>query len=134
MKSTAIRHSAIALSLLLVPVTSSADDPAQSRIEQLERELATLEARVQKLEARWEKGVPMNRALKIEPEPGGWRNAENWALLGRGMPYDEVLRILGEPDNTKTIKKFEHWYYGDGKARLYLNRLKSWEVPSLPPR
>ena len=134
MKPFQICRTTIALLGLLVPLVSLADDPAQSRIEQLERDLATLEARVQKLEARWAKGVPMNRALKIEPEPGGWRNAENWALLGRGMPHDEVLRILGEPDNRRTIKKFEYWYYGNGKARLYLNRLKSWEVPSLPSR
>ena len=117
---------------VMMPVAVPADDAAQSRIEQLERKIDNLEARLLKLEQRWEKGVPMNRALKIEPEPGGWRNAENWKLLGRGMPYDEVLRILGEPDSTKTIKKFEHWRYGDGKARLYLNRLKSWEVPTLP--
>ena len=117
---------------LLLSAAALADDPAQARIEQLERKIATLETRIERLEQRWEKGVPMNRALKIEPEPGGWRNVENWKLLGRGMPYDEVLRILGEPDNTKTIRKFEYWHYGDGKARLYLNRLKSWEVPTLP--
>lgn len=89
-----------------------------------------LEARVQKLEQRWEKGLPVNRALKIEPEPGGWRNADNWKLLGRGMPYDDVLRILGEPDRTKRVQKFDYWHYGDGKVRLYLNRLKSWQIPS----
>ncbi len=116
----------------LLPATVPAADAEQTRVEQLERKIAALEARVQKLEQRWDKGVPVNRALQIEPEPGGWRNAENWKLLGRGMPYDEVLRILGEPDNTKKIQKFEHWFYGDGKARLYLNRLKSWEVPNLP--
>ena len=114
------------------PGAALAADPASSQVEQLERRIVELEERVQRLEQRWEKGVPMNRALKIEPEPGGWHNAENWKLLARGMPYDEVLRILGEPDNTKTIKKFEYWHYGDGKARLYLKRLKSWEVPSLP--
>lgn len=108
----------------------SAADPAQQQLERLQRQVTALEARVQQLEQRWEKGVPMNRALKIEPEPGGWRNATNWTLLADGMPYDEVLRILGEPDNTRTIKKFEYWHYGDGKARLYLNRLKSWKKPT----
>lgn len=132
MKSSCPCLAVIVLLAMLMPATALADDAAQSRIEQLERKVATLEARLQKLEQRWDKGVPMNRALKIEPEPGGWRNLENWKLLGQGMPYDEVLRILGEPDNTKTIKKFEHWEYGDGKTRLYLNRLKSWEVPTLP--
>ena len=117
---------------LLLSTAAPADDAAQARIEQLERKITTLEARIEKLEQRWEKGIPVNRALKIEPEPGGWRNIENWKLLGNGMSYDEVLRILGEPDNTKTIKKFEYWYYGDGKARLYLNRLKSWDAPTLP--
>ena len=63
--------SVIALSATLLPAAALAAQPAQARIEQLERKIATLEERVQTLEQRWEKGVPMNRALQIEPEPGG---------------------------------------------------------------
>jgi hypothetical protein len=28
------------------------------------------------------------------------------------------------------VKKFEYWLYGDGKAAMYMNRLKSWKTPS----
>jgi len=121
---------AISVVTTLCALPAWAADPAQLQIERLEAEVSALKARVQKLEQRWEKGVPVNRAIKIEPVPGGWRSTKNWKLLGEGMQYDEVLRILGEPDKTKTIKKFEHWIYGDGRVRLYLNRLKSWEIPS----
>lgn len=121
---------AISLITALCALPAWAADPAQQQIERLQAEISALEARVQKLEQRWDEGVPVNPAIKIEPEPGGWRNAKNWKLLDDGMQYDEVLRILGEPDRTKSIKKFEHWIYGDGRVRLYLNRLKSWEKPS----
>ncbi|MBT8474802.1 MAG: hypothetical protein KJO78_04945, partial [Alphaproteobacteria bacterium] len=66
----------------------------------------------------------------VEPVPGGWRKAHNWNLLRAGMSDYEVVEILGEPDREKTVKKFDFWYYGDGKLSVYLRRLKGWEIPS----
>lgn len=110
---------------------ASADDAATAqRIDQLQQQVQQLEDRVQALEARLAEGVPINRALKIEPQPGGWHSAANWGYLTKGMMGDEVVRFLGEPDRSKTVNKFEFWYYGDGKAAFYLGRLKSWEVPT----
>ena len=116
--------------LLTIGTQVSADPAAQQQIERLQRQVDALQTRLQALEQRFDAGVPLNKALQVEPQPGGWRNAANWALLAVGMTQAEVVRILGEPDNQRTIKKFEHWDYGDGKTRLYLNRLKSWEIPS----
>ena len=116
--------------LLTIGTQVSADPAAQQQIERLQRQVDALQTRLQALEQRFDAGVPLNKALQVEPQPGGWRNAANLALLAVGMTQAEVVRILGEPDNQRTIKKFEHWDYGDGKTRLYLNRLKSWEIPS----
>ncbi|MDJ0738376.1 MAG: hypothetical protein QNJ91_01585 [Gammaproteobacteria bacterium] len=124
----------IVAAALLAAGAHAADGGAAQQIERLQQQVETLEARLDALESRIDAGVPTNKALKVEPKPGGWRNAANWGLLARNMPKEEVMRILGEPDNSKTIKKFEHWLYGDGRARLYLNRLKSWDIPSQATR
>lgn len=127
------RYTAMALTLstlLAISAPLSADPAAQQQIERLQQQVDALQTRLTALEQRFEAGVPLNKALKVEPKPGGWRNAANWQLLADGMTDDEVVRILGVPDNEKTIRKFEYWEYGDGKARLYMNRLKSWELPS----
>ena len=89
-----------------------------------------LEGRLQALETRLEQGVPTNKALVVEARPGGWRNPDNWAQLARGMDKYEVERFLGEPERVQSVSKFEYWRYGDGKATLYMNRLKSWDAPT----
>ena len=122
---------ALALSTLLtISAPLSADPAAQQQIDRLQQQVDTLQQRLTALEERIDAGVPTNKALKVEPKPGGWRNAGNWRLLADGMTADEVVRILGVPDSNRTVRKFEYWEYGDGLARLYMDRLKSWEVPS----
>lgn len=121
-----------ALVMALLFSDAAIGSPSQSaEIETLKQQVLDLQKRVERLEGEIEQGVPVNPARVVEPEPGGWRTAGNWNLLAKGMPYYEVIRILGEPDSTKTVRKFEYWYYGDGKLRLYLRRLKSWEVPAV---
>lgn len=98
--------------------------------------LDALEARVQELEERLARFEAIGEARlagkDVPPEPveGGWRKAYNWGLLERGMEDYDVEAVLGEPDRTKRISKFDHWLYGDGRLRFYLGRLKSWELPS----
>ncbi len=120
------------LSLLLItPAAHAAEETQQSRdIAALRQQLQDLQVRVQKLEREVEQGVPVNIARKVQPAPGGWRKAANWKRLDSGMTRYQVVEFLGEPDSRKTVKKFEFWYYGDGKVSLYLRRLKNWETPS----
>ena len=118
------------LSLLLVQPAFAADGPSEdSEIEALKRQVLDLQTRLEHLEHRIEQGVPVNMALEVEPVAGGWRKEYNWRLLSEGMTDKRVREILGEPDRQKTVKKFEFWYYGDGKVRVYMRRLKSWEIP-----
>lgn len=110
-------------------IATSAACASAPDIAGLQRQIDALNERVQHLEQELSMGVAINPARKVQPQPGGWRTPENWKLLAAGMEVAEVLRILGEPERTKTISKFEIWYYGDGLVRLYLNRLKSFEAP-----
>ena len=119
------------LSLLLyVPFALAADESQQDQIEALRQQLRDLQERVERLESEVEQAVPVNMAPKVEPVAGGWRKEHNWKLLAEGMSDYEVKAILGEPDRQKTVKKFEFWYYGDGNLRVYMRRLKSWDIPS----
>lgn len=121
--------SAAAMMLPLAVATSFATDTAaQAEIDALKQQLNQLQARVERLEAQWQQGVPVNPALDVQPVPGGWRKAANWQMLDEGMPAHRVYEILGEPQRQRTVRKFELLEYGDGVVRLYLGRLKSWEV------
>ncbi len=114
----------------LSAVTVAGDAPQGDGLEALEQRLEALQQRVERLEQVMANAVPADRARTAEPVPGGWRNAGNWKLLAAGMSDYEVVEILGEPDAERTVKKFEFWDYGDGAAKLYMRRLKSWQVPS----
>lgn len=115
---------------LFAPLAPAADESQQEQIEALKQQLQDLQERVERLEGEVQQGLPVNTARKIEPVPGGWRKAHNWKLLEKGLSDYEVVEILGEPDRQKTVKKFEFWYYGDGRLRVYMRRLKSWDIPS----
>jgi hypothetical protein len=106
---------------------TAVEDPS---IEALQQQVRDLQTRVERLEATLREGVPVNPARTVQPLPGGWRQAANWQLLSKGLEPHEVIEILGEPQRRRSGNKFEYWEYGDGLARLYLRRLKSWEVPT----
>lgn len=128
-----VRAWAVVLLVLLLPLQPSiaADGAApSSEIEMLKQQIIDLQRRVERLEGEVEQGLPVNMARKVKPVPGGWRKAHNWKLLEEGMSDYEVIEILGEPDREKTVKKFDFWYYGDGKLSVYMRRLKGWDIPS----
>ena len=121
----------ILTTLLAAPTSVSAVDgtPAEQEIKALQQQAQELQDRVDRLEERMARGVPVNRADEVEPVPGGWREAFNWNLLVRGMTMEEVIEILGEPQKRRSANKYEFWEYGDGLVRMYLRRLRSWDVP-----
>ena len=130
--STPAAGFALLLSLLLftlapLRVQAHEDD---TEIELFRQQILDLQKRVERLEGEVEQGVPAGAAQALQPVAGGWRKAHNWNLLQAGMSDYEVIEILGEPDREKTVKKFDFWYYGDGKLSVYMRRLKGWDIPS----
>ncbi len=111
--------------------TACAAGPGEHpEIELLKQQILDLQQRVEHLEGRLQQGGAESVERDLEPVTGGWRKAHNWGLLSEGMTAYRVQEVLGEPDQRKTVNKFEFWYYGDGKVRLYLRRLKNWDVPT----
>jgi hypothetical protein len=112
----------------LVPGSAAADLSAE--VELLRQQVRDLQARVEQIEGRVQQGLPVNRALEVQPVAGGWREEFNWSLLDSGMQTFRVSEILGEPERRRSVSKFDYWHYGeDGLLRFYMGRLKSWEVP-----
>ena len=119
----------VPLLLVALPATPSAQAENQE-IEALQDQIRELRLRVDRLEGKMHEGMPVNLARQVEPVPGGWRAPSNWKLLEKGMEEARIIAILGEPQRSKAIRKFEYLTYGDGEIRLYLGRLSSWDAPS----
>ncbi len=122
-------RASVFLALLSILLTGSAVASDSARLDALEARVQALEERLARFEAIGEARLA-GKEVPPEPVEGGWRKAYNWGLLDRGMEDYEVEAVLGEPDRTKRISKFDHWLYGDGRLRFYLGRLKSWDLPS----
>ena len=130
MVKTASAVCAGALLALAAPAAAAGESQAAlaARIEVLERRIVELERRLQALEAPRGAAVPPALAT-APPSPGQWRDPASWSFLKGRMTKEEVLAILGAPEETKTVGKFEYWYYGAHKVVLYLGRVDSWQAP-----
>ena len=59
----------------------------------------------------------------------GWKSLANWRSLKKGMSYDEVRGILGEPSRIQG-GTFAHWFYTNrSNVTFYEDRLDSWTEP-----
>ncbi|MCG6967114.1 MAG: hypothetical protein LJE59_11445 [Chromatiaceae bacterium] len=119
-----------AVALASASLSAAETTMEQAAIEALQQQIRDLQVRVDRLEGKVQQGLPVNAAQTVQPIPGGWRKAANWSLLIKGMTDGEVIDILGEPQQQRSANKFEFWEYGDGMARLYMRRLKSWDIPT----
>ena len=99
------------------------------RVDALERKIEVLESRVRALEAQAGQATPAAVASPAQVSPGQWNDARNWRNLEGRMTESEVQEVLGRPDKTKSVGKFEYWYYGEYKVVFYLGRVDSWLAP-----
>lgn len=111
---------------LFACATAAYADEATLRL--LRQEIADLKTRVATLEQRFEEGIPVNKAARVQPIAGGWREPHNWKLLESGMEKYQLEAVLDSPEDTRKINKFEIWTYPNGEVKLYLGRVKSWST------
>lgn len=111
------------LSLAAASSTYASDT---DRITLLEKEVQELKLRVLKLES------PQADASK-QPKPvatsEGWKLLANWRSLKKGMSYDEVRAILGEPARIRG-GNIAIWFYANrSDVTFYEDKLESWTEP-----
>lgn len=120
------------LLLAAISLPAATAEPAdRAEVERLRDRVTELEARIERLEAGLATTDAALEASKPpEPVPGGWRKAANWRVLEKGLEGWRVREILGEPDRSWQVSKFEYYSYGDdGLVRFYLGRVRSWDTP-----
>ena len=124
MRSQRLMKNGLVVCLLLtLSFGSMASDT--DRITQLEKEVQELKNRLTTLES------PVNKAIvkKSTVTSDGWKNLVNWRSLKKGMSFDEVRAILGEPGRIQG-GTLTNWTYPDrASVTFYNDRLDSWTEP-----
>jgi hypothetical protein len=110
--------------LLAVAFHSYADDSA--RIQQLEKEIQQINARLAKLESI---AGGSNNASKPFASVDGWKSIANWRRLATGMSATEVQQILGEPDRVDGGVAAYWRYQNGGEVGFLRGELQRWREP-----
>lgn len=98
-------------------------------IAQLRAQLEALQKRVDALERDIDIGIAINPARQVKPQPGGWKNPDNWKLIAKGMEPHRVREILGEPSRVRDRRTFDYWEYPKGELTFYGGRVKAIKPP-----
>ncbi len=113
-----------AIALSATTLSSFASDSA--RVSQLENEVNELRLRVQKLEnflpnaSNQQKQVVANEGAK---------SIANWRKLNRGMSYNDVRGLLGEPLRIEGGGVAYWMYSNNGRVTFVRDTLSSWNEP-----
>lgn len=118
-KNTFIGVVALTISLSAYPADSD-------RIAQLEKEVQDLKVRITNLEGSQNN---TSSSQKIVSPNDGWKRLANWRTLKKGMSFDEVRAILGEPGRIQG-GSVTFWTYPDrASVTFYNDRLDGWTEP-----
>ena len=109
---------------LAFTLSSFASD--SDRINQLEKDVQELKLRLSKLEAPQGTSTSQSKAV---PSSDGWKLLANWRTLKKGMSYDDVRAILGEPTRIQG-GDLTFWFFANrGQVTFYQDKLDGWSEP-----
>ena len=115
------------IALLLGSLLTGPLQASDERLKQLEVEVRDLKGRIKKLEDGHSQADSSSQKAKTSE---GWRDLSNWRSLKRGMSYDDVRMLLGEPSRIQG-GSFTFWQYKNASsARFFDDRLDSWTEPT----
>ena len=110
--------------LLAICLNSQASDT--DRLDLLENEIKDLKARISSLE---KDGQNKSATAKHTASGDGWKNLANWRTLKRGLSYQEIRSLLGEPIRVDG-GSFTRWLYQNrGYVEFYEDKVYSWQEP-----
>ena len=114
------------LAIVLTATTFSSFASDSERISQLENEVNELRLRVQRLENSQPNA---NNQQKQVVANEGMKSIVNWRKLNRGMSYNEVRGILGEPLRIEGGGIATWRYSNNGSVTFIRDILSSWNEP-----
>ena len=114
------------LAIVLTVVTFSSFASDSERITQLENEVNELRLRVQKLE-NFQPNANNQQKQVVANE--GAKSIANWRKLNRGMSYNEVRGLLGEPLRIEGGGVAYWMYSNNGRVTFVRDTLSSWNEP-----
>jgi hypothetical protein len=117
--------SVVGIVALTAAFSSFASD--SDRIAQLEKEVLELKLRLTNLETPQKKsGINQRMAASND----GWKSLANWRSLKKGMSYDDVRGVLGEPATIRASGVLTFWGYANrGTVTYFDDRLDGWSEP-----
>ena len=120
-----LKLSVVGIVALTAAFSSFASD--SDRIAQLEKEVLELKLRLTNLEAPQKKsGINQRMAASND----GWKSLANWRSLKKGMSYDDVRGVLGEPATIRASGVLTFWGYANrGTVTYFDDRLDGWSEP-----
>lgn len=120
-----LKLSVVGIVALTAAFSSFASD--SDRIVQLEKEVLELKLRLTNLEAPQKKSV-INQRMAASND--GWKSLANWRSLKKGMSYDDVRGVLGEPATIRASGVLTFWGYANrGTVTYFDDRLDGWSEP-----
>lgn len=123
-----MKVSQIAIALLFGVALSNPLHASDDRLNRLESEVQDLRSRIEKIEGA--KAQLTSPSPKIKNKEG-WKELSNWRSLKKGMSYDDVRGLLGEPDRIQG-GSFTFWHYkGASNVIFYMDQVDSWTEPRL---
>ncbi len=124
-KSTTLLKTSL-VGCLMLTSTLSAFASDSDRINQLEKDVQELKLRLSKIEAP--QGTPASQTKGV-PSSDGWKSLANWRYLKKGMSYDDVRAILGQP-NRIMGGTITFWYFPNSSdVTFYEDKLYGWSEP-----
>lgn len=80
------------------------------------------------------------QAIKNIRQSDKWKHIDNWRQLSHGMSFQQVKKILGQPERTEGVSFQTKWLYGNYSEVVFNNlgtykefgsehRLVSWTEP-----
>jgi hypothetical protein len=114
----------LAFALSVATCSSFAND--SERVRQLENEVNELRLRVQKLENPQPNASNQQKPVVANE---GAKSIANWRKLNRGMSYNEVRGLLGEPLRIEGGGVAYWMYSNNGRVTFVRDTLSSWNEP-----
>jgi len=99
-------------------------DRIEKRVDEIEKKINEIMKKLKNIEENFNEMRKTMRNLQIYVQPQATikPTEEEWKSIEKGMTKDDVMKILGSPEEIKKLRnQTEIWYYF-GYGRIYFNQ------------